>query len=387
LASLAIEPRRLNLGPVFITFPIFGLLGFGFLSIVFSSVPYLSLYHSFRLFFLTLLYLYLINERPSLNLLVIPLSIMVVSQSTVGVAQVLNQASIGLTKLGELLLDPNLSGISIVFERGIRSLRAYGLTDHPNILGGCLTFSMLLIASWYATNSHAWKQLIIGVIALGGMALLLTYSRSAWLAFILGGMIALVLLFYSRQKDSVLQWILLILASGLVLLPLIWHNFELLGIRFNLNRSFSGVPQEEQSIGERFLLNQAANEIFVQHPLTGVGLGTFPFALKNIRPEFPVDYQPAHFVLLDVASETGIFAAVVYAFLSIAPWVALWINRHRIRFTPYLIASSSLLLAVIAVGWFDYYPWLLAPGRIWQWMAWGFWAVAYQSSRIESDHD
>jgi hypothetical protein len=109
--------------------------------------------------------------------------------------------------------------------------------------------------------------------------------------------------------------------------------------------------------------------------------------LKNIRPEFPVDYQPAHFVLLDVASETGIFAAVVYAFLSIAPWMALWINRHRIRFTPYLIASSSLLLAVIAVGWFDYYPWLLAPGRIWQWMAWGFWAVAYQSSRIESDHD
>jgi hypothetical protein len=140
LVSLAVEPRRLNLGPVFITFPIIGLLGFGFLSIVFSSIPYLSLYHSLRFFLLTLIYLYLINERPSLNWFVIPLSILVVFQSTVGVTQVLNQASIGLSKLGELPLDPTLSGISIVFERGIRSLRAYGLTDHPNILGGSLTF-------------------------------------------------------------------------------------------------------------------------------------------------------------------------------------------------------------------------------------------------------
>jgi O-antigen ligase len=84
------------------------------------------------------------------------------------------------------------------------------------------------------------------------VALLLTFSRSAWLAFILGGTIALVLLVYSRQKNSVVQWIVLILASGIVLFPLIWHNFELLGIRFNINQSFQDIPQEEQSIGERF---------------------------------------------------------------------------------------------------------------------------------------
>ena len=43
-------------------------------------------------------------------------------------------------------LDPTQSGVSIVAASGgSRLLRAYGLTDHPNILGGCLAFGLLLL--------------------------------------------------------------------------------------------------------------------------------------------------------------------------------------------------------------------------------------------------
>jgi hypothetical protein len=38
------------------------------------------------------------------------------------------------------------------------------------------------------------------------------------------------------------------------------------------------------------------------------------------------------------------------------------------------------LAAVTVVSLLDYYSWLLAPGRLWQWLIWGLWAVVYQSS-------
>jgi hypothetical protein len=28
----------------------------------------------------------------------------------------------------------------------------------------------------------------------------------------------------------------------------------------------------------------------------------------------------------------------------------------------------------------DYYPWLLTPGRLWQFTIWGFWGSFYSSS-------
>ena len=47
--------------------------------------------------------------------------------------------------LGELVLDPRQNGVSVVATSGTeRLLRAYGLTDHPNILGGLLVFGLLL---------------------------------------------------------------------------------------------------------------------------------------------------------------------------------------------------------------------------------------------------
>jgi hypothetical protein len=46
-----------------------------------------------------------------------------------------------------------------------------------------------------------------------------------------------------------------------------------------------------------------------------------------------------------------------------------------------LIGLYALLLAISLVGLFDYYPWLLAPGRLWLWLSWGMWAAVYQSHR------
>jgi hypothetical protein len=51
-----------------------------------------------------------------------------------------------------------------------------------------------------------------------------------------------------------------------------------------------------------------------------------------------------------------------------------------------LVGTSGLLLALTLVGLFDYYTGLLVPGRLWQWLAWGLWAVAFQSALSDEQH-
>jgi O-antigen ligase len=302
-------------------------------------------------------------------------------QSIIGIVQALRQGSLGLQPLGELSLNPEWNGISVVWAEGIRTLRAYGLTDHPNILGGCLTFGMILIASWYLHPENKWRPATSGIFSLSALALLYTYSRSALLALLGGIGSTVILLILAKQRLMIRALIGLVTASLILLAPFVWQNASFLGVRFNWQGSFHSATQENQSIGERILLNRAANEIFTEHALIGVGLGTFPRALQVKFPEFSLNYQPAHLTLLDVAAEIGIFGALFYAIAMIAPWLAIWSTRKHAPLSSDLLGAIALLLAVSIIGFFDYYTWLLVPGRLLQWLAWGLWAGVFGSSR------
>ena len=387
LATLAVwagsflsDRRKLKFGPVFLTVPILLLPLIGLLSTPLSVAGNISLYNTIRLILLVGLYFYVLNEIRSLDELVIPVGIQVFIQSTIAIGQVLRQTSIGLRFLGELDLNPEMSGISVVYADGVRSLRAYGLSDHPNILGGSLALGLLFLMIVYPRLVSSWKLVFTGLFALGSLALLLTFSRSAWLAFAFGAALLIFLQVKNHLKQPLTHQLSLLLSTAVVLVPFIWYYAPLVGTRLNYRGSFNQIPQEQQAIGERTLLIQSANEIFARHPFTGVGLAAFPVALMQARPQFPVDYQPAHFVLLEVAAETGIFGGLVYFFLMVAPWLVLWLNRRKIVFSIPLIGVTSLLLAVTVIGFFDYYTWLLAPGRLWQWLIWGLWGAIYTVS-------
>ena len=77
----------------------------------------------------------------------IPVALMVALQAIVAIGQVAVQGPVGLGWLGEIALDPAAPGIGIVeSEAGVRLLRGYGLSDHPNILGGLLAAGVIVIA-------------------------------------------------------------------------------------------------------------------------------------------------------------------------------------------------------------------------------------------------
>ncbi len=384
LVCLALQPRRITFGPLFLTLPIAGITTMGIVSILFSLDRDLSIYHSIRLLTLFGMYLFVVNEIKSVGQICLPIAAQVLIQAAIGIGQVLQQHSLGLQSLGELALDPTWRGISTVWSGTAISLRAYGLTDHPNILGGSLAFALGMLALWYATTETNWRALTVAVFGLGALALLLTFSRAAWLAFGSGALLCVLVLLATRQTRAAADWIALMLAALIFVAPFAWQTAGYLGARLNPNEPsmFTG---ENRSIAERNTLNAATIEIFAEHPILGIGLGSLPHAMHAAYPNLQFDYQPAHFVLLDAAAETGIFGALLYFATILAPWVALWLNRRRVVFSLALVGVSGVLLAVTVVGFFDYYTWLLVPGRLWQWLTWGLWGAVYSNSLRASE--
>lgn len=397
LLQRALQPaRRLQTGPLFLTLPAVGLLLSALASIPRSADPPLSLYHTIRLCLLFLVYLLIVNDRPRPGLMLGFAAAGLVLQAWVAAAQYLVQRSLGMVSLGELALDPAWKGVSIVWAEGIRSLRAYGLSDHPNILAGCLAFTLVWLLGWnvfhqeHGTTFASLPRLAsLAVFLLGLLALLLTFSRTGWLAFLVGGLVLAGLakpVAVSSPGAPAAQHVLLRLAglavaSLLILTPFLWVNKDYLAARSDVLSPQVEQGNEFRSINERRLLNTSAAQMFSQRPLTGVGLGAFPSALRQQDPSFLIDYQPAHNTLLAAAADTGLFGALFFALMTFLPFTALLTKTRRtaLRLSPQLAALSAVFAAVAAVGLFDYYTWLLVPGRIWYWFTLGLWASVYLS--------
>ncbi|MCC6501156.1 MAG: O-antigen ligase family protein [Anaerolineales bacterium] len=402
-----------RLGPALVWIPLAGLTASSLISAVSSVDASLSLYHALRLCLLFLFYLYIVNARISLFDIGLAVVLQGLLQAAVAIPQSILQRSVGLQSLGEYLLDPAWSGVSVISDGATRFLRAYGLSDHPNILGGCLAFSMIVLLTLYLRSERkdsltsdttgfirwssspersgaetkgvsrpqrfiAFFQIIL--FALCALALVMTFSRSAWLAFLAGAGFVIFFDAKSRGWASLKSALPLFACALLVTLPFVVTNASYFGARLNAANSFEAVRTERGAVKERIFLIEAANHVFSKHPLTGIGMSASPLALKNEIAQLPetFNYQPPHFTLLTVALETGMFGAIFYFLLLILPWVT-FSRRADLRANPQTIGVMGLLLAITVVGFFDYYTWFSIPGRLWQWLAWGLFAVTAES--------
>ncbi len=391
LVSLVAEPRPVSFGPGFLRWPVVGLLCLVWLGVPFSIDPALSAFDAAQLLLMTALALYALNEIDSISDLARPVALTIGLQSVVALGQFALQRSVGLQGLGEASLDPSRNGISVVAASDtVRLLRAYGLTDHPNILGGLLAFGLLILVfalPWKFDRRTALRAL---VVALGVAALGATFSRAAWIGGAVGLAVGLAMLVSSRGIDlaSVRRRLFAlrrrsVLAGTAVALAVLWLVAPLgifLAIRLGLGGGAS--VTEEMSIGERSILAGAAIAVAAAHPLLGTGIGTSPLALLRADPGLTFSYQPPHVVLLVVAAEAGIFAALCYLAITVAPWLAL-VRRPR-NWSRDLIAASAALAALTVIGLLDYYTWTFSAGRIWAWLILGLWAGAYARSRTRS---
>jgi O-antigen ligase len=183
-----------------------------------------------------------------------------------------------------------------------------------------------------------------------------------------------------RDHAGVRRWVGALVVAAIAVSPFVLADAPWVTARTDASGL---IATEARSIDEREALAAEANQLFIDHPLLGVGLGGLPLAEQQANPSFGFSFQPAHIVLLDVAAETGILGGLLFLILLVAPWLAL--VRVRQRWTPDLAAASAALAAITVVGFFDYYTWTYPAGRIWAWLVLGVWAVAYRRARLAAE--
>lgn len=189
------------------------------------------------------------------------------------------------------------SACLLSFDLG-RSDRAQALAMHPNILGTLLCLSLPL---WFWQLNAArgvFKFPVFACLAPVLMCLALTYSRAAWLA-------AVIALFWGSIWLLNASWRLTVcLCSLLGVFALFVKSPELWG------RLQSLLQPTQGSGGTRLAIWHTGLQILHDFALTGVGLLHVEARYVAYR-SLPIEAAHLHNLYLQVAVESGIFAAVI----------------------------------------------------------------------------
>lgn len=353
--ALAFDPTpALRLGP---RVPVTALAGLALLAIISAGIasrPHYALAMGARLIMALLFFLFTLNSLAGENHATPRLPRAIVSpaafacallvglavQGIVAGGQVARQAALGLGLLGERAISVLTPGVAVVDLHGRHVLRPYGLTPHPNVLGGFLAASLLPLAVWLPRR--------IGVMA-ASLALLLlamTVSRGACLAAA-----AAVAAFAAATRVRlpatriVLAAALLCVAAA-VLTPL--------GSLFAARLDWRD-PLEQFSVGERIAAQSAAWHLIQGHLILGVGADNYLSAAAQAAGAGIGAYVPvAHNAFLLAAAEVGVAGAALLAVALLWPgWRAVRRGRGG-RGDP---VAAAALAGCAVLGSVDYYVW------------------------------
>jgi hypothetical protein len=209
------------------------------------------------------------------------------------VIQILSGHSVGLSILGEPVLNiQTTKGLATELVLGNQFLRGYGLFPHPNIAGFvgsiCLLFFVL-----YKPNQSRTRRLgqLLTLFTVGA-----SFSRIAWI----GSLTVIWHILNQSKISNKIKYFILTLGS-LVTLMIFTFRYRLSDVyRFvDIQRYF-----------------EAYKQTTVLQKLFGVGLGTYPFYLKNHFPTLEIwQLEPVHNTILLFFIEFGWLSILIVAAL------------------------------------------------------------------------
>lgn len=282
-----------------------------------------------------------------------------VIQAVLALAQFVTQSIPASTFFGMASQSADVLGASVVEPASGRWLRAYGSFPHPNILGGWLVLGLILIIEQLkqhklqVASCKLQDFFLIPSFVVILFGLLATFSRSAWLAFLLF-LIFYLLLSFIKKKERVLAGAIV----GLIVVCVFIFSAATPELFFSRLAS-SGRLEEKSNIERASSISQSW-QIIKQNPILGVGIGNYGLAVhKYLDAAEPAwYYQPAHNVPLLIWSEAGLIGLM--GLIAI-----IWLRAYGLRLTLRQNWSGALLfLPLLIISFFDHYPWSLYPGLL-----------------------
>jgi O-antigen ligase len=328
-------------------------LVFYFSSLIVSVNKVNTFFYLLRFFEFFIVYLLVSHDFVKIKKLIYVFIGSVTIAALIGILQYIFQHSLGLTFLGEPIISSETVGVAKVAFMDYSVLRSYGTFSHPNVFAGYLLFAIFFCIYYWKTE----KQIFTCLLVILGAALILTFSRSAFLALFVS-----LVLYYSLAKIR-LSWKYLIGILFVVGLFIVLFNLSpVLISRFLIG--------DANSLNERGLFYDIGKKMFLDNWF-GIGAGNFTQAMQTYVDVkiLPWQFQPVHNIFVLVLNEIGIwgFAAFSGLFIYIGFYLLKLMKKENIdkRFVAILLA---LLLAIVVIGLFDHYFISLYQGQALFWL-------------------
>lgn len=345
------------------------LIVFCFLSAFWSADKTLAFYSTVKIAEAIALFFLLLNIRFNWQKLFIAFIAGAVIQSGLALWQFFQQATFASSWLGMSFYDSQELGVSVVETPLRRWLRAYGSFQHPNILGGYLAICLIFTVGLYLKIQNRAKQnyknflsriLLLFAYCLQFAALLVSFSRSAWLVLVSSLGIIFLMEIFKKRKNEILNLIKIFVIS----MGIIGVFFTIFQEPFLARVKVSG-RLEIKSIEERTDYTEQAKNLIKDNWIAGTGAGNYTLAnYYKLDKKYPAWYfQPVHNVYLLILAELGIIGFLLFFAILIS--AIRFLNFKNINFA--FFAFLSLLI----IMFFDHWLWSLHFGVLFFWFILG----------------
>lgn len=242
-------------------------------------------------------------------------------------------------------------------------LRAYGTFAQPNPFGGYLAMTLpvaVALVFWRRPWAGRPNRLTTGALVASGIcgaALLMSLSRGAWMGVGAG----LFVLYWAQVRRGGL--VVVIAAAALAVLfgldaaqvipAAISGRLNQIVEYFGVFDASRVVPNPQNfSIVERMAHWQAAWNMYLAHPILGVGPGHYPLAYPDFRVNdfWTAPLGHAHNIYLNLMAEEGFLGIATYL-AQFGAWLVVILAAHRRAMTPVDRAlAAGILASFVAVA-------------------------------------